>query len=83
MFEKYPDIVTIQNLMEMLHIGKSSAYSLLQQNKIKHVRVGKKYVIPKQSVVGFVNDFCYNGDKIITVGSSVKKGEVDYGKAIA
>ena len=65
MFEKYPDIVTVDNLMEMLHIGKSSAYALLQQNKIRHVRIGKKYLIPKHAVVGFLDDSCYNGGQII------------------
>ena len=66
MFEKYPDVVTVENLMEMLHIGKSSVYALLQQNKIRHVRVGKKYLIPKQSVVGFINNPCYNECQIIS-----------------
>ena len=65
MFENYPNIVTIEHLMEMLHIGKSSAYSLLQQNKINHVRVGRKYIIPKKSVVGFVSNFLYNEGQII------------------
>ena len=65
MFEKYPDIVTVDHLTEMLHIGKSSAYSLLQNNQIRHVKVGKKYVIPKQSVVGFLNRMCYNDSQII------------------
>jgi excisionase family DNA binding protein len=65
MFNDYPDVITIAQLMEMLRIGKSSAYSLLQQNKINHVRVGRKYIIPKQSVVGFVSNFSYNDGKII------------------
>jgi excisionase family DNA binding protein len=51
--------------MKMLDIGKSSAYSLLRENKINHVRVGKKYIIPKQSVIGFLNDSCYNSPQTI------------------
>jgi len=65
MFNNYPDIVSVKNLMEMLHIGRSSAYALLKQGKIQHVRIGKKYIIPKKSVVGFVNSFCYNESQII------------------
>lgn len=68
MFEMYPDIVTVEDLMKMLHIGKSSAYSLLQQKKISHVRVGRKYIIPKNSVVGFVNECCYNEYQMINGG---------------
>lgn len=65
MFNDYPDIITIEQLMTMLRIGKSSAYALLQQNKINHVRIGRKYIIPKQSVVGFVSNFSYNGGQVI------------------
>lgn len=60
MFEKYDDIVNIENLMEMLHIGKSTAYKLLKTNKINHLRVGKKYIIPKTSVLSFLDCTCYN-----------------------
>jgi len=65
MFDEYPDIITIENLMSMLNIGKSSVYSLLQSNRIKHVRVGRKYIIPKQSVIAFVSDLWYTGSNII------------------
>ena len=61
MFQNYPDIVNVDHIVEMLNIGKSSVYSLLQTNQIKHVRVGRKYIIPKQAVIDFVNDTCYNG----------------------
>jgi len=68
MFENYPDIITISDLMTMLNIGKSTAYSLLQSGKIHHVKVGRKYVIPKQSVIAFVAGLCYNEGKIINGG---------------
>ena len=77
MFKEYPDIVTVENLMKMLNIGKSSAYLLLRQNLIRHVRVGKKYIIPKQSVIGFLNESCYNGSLIINGRpQDHKKGDV-------
>ena len=47
--------------MDMLGVGKSTAYSLLRNDAIPHVRVGRKYIIPKQAVVGFVQEACYNG----------------------
>ena len=68
MFEDYPDIVSVEELTKMLHIGKSSAYSLLQHNQIRHIRVGRKYIIPKQAVIGFVTDSCYNVKQIINGG---------------
>ena len=30
MFSKYPDVVSVSELMDMLHIGKNTAYELLQ-----------------------------------------------------
>jgi len=63
MFEQFPDIVSIEQVMQMLFIGKSTAYSLLKSNKIRHVRVGRRYLIPKKSVISFVSNSCYNGDE--------------------
>jgi excisionase family DNA binding protein len=76
MFQKYPDIVSVEDIAEMLNIGKSSAYSLLQSNQIRHVRVGKKYIIPKRAVIGFLGGTRCNED-VITGGrlQSVTKGD--------
>ena len=59
MFSTYPDIVSVEQMAEMLNIGKSSAYALLQSSQVRHVRVGKKYIIPKQSIVDFIDNGCY------------------------
>ena len=64
-FENYPDIITVSQLAKMLNIGKSSAYALLQNGKIHHVKVGKKYIIPKTAVLAFIGEMCYNNNKIV------------------
>ena len=56
MFQEYPDIITIVDLQAMLHIGRNAAYKLLQDNSIISIRVGKKYIIPKTSVVNFITE---------------------------
>lgn len=68
MFENYPDVVNVEQFAEMLNIGKSSAYNLLQNNQIRHVKVGKKYIIPKTAVLDFLGDICYNNEQIINGG---------------
>jgi len=68
MFKEYPDIISVDDLCDMLHIGKSSAYALLKKNAIKHVKSGRKYIISKQAVIGFVGGFCYNEGQIIDGG---------------
>ena len=75
MFIEYPDIVTVAQVAQMLGIGKSSAYSLLQTGLIRHLRIGKKYIIPKTAVISFVESMCYNEDQIIGGGlHAVMKG---------
>lgn len=55
MFNDYPDVVTVDDLRQMLHIGRSAAYSLLKSGRIKTLKFGKKYIIPKSSVIDFLN----------------------------
>ena len=54
MFSKYNDVVTVEDVMEMLHLGRVTVYNLLKSDKIHTLRVGKKYVIPKKSVIDFL-----------------------------
>lgn len=54
LFKEYPDVITIKDLQTMLGIGRNKAYELLNDNIIKSYRVGKKFIIPKLSVLNFV-----------------------------
>lgn len=60
MFKKYPDIVSVEDIMRMLNMGRSSVYELLRSNSIRSVKAGKKYIVPKQAVIDFVCGVCYN-----------------------
>ncbi|WP_322173289.1 MULTISPECIES: helix-turn-helix domain-containing protein [Acutalibacter] len=53
-FANYPDIVSVEDVQAMLHIGRNAAYGLLQSGAITTIRVGKKYIIPKASVIDFL-----------------------------
>lgn len=53
-FSKYNDVVTVEDVMEMLHLGRVTVYSLLKSGRIHTLRVGKKYVIPKKSVIDYL-----------------------------
>jgi excisionase family DNA binding protein len=53
-FASYPDVVTVKDLQEMLHIGRNAAYMLLRTGDIETVRIGKRYIIPKKSVISFL-----------------------------
>lgn len=57
-FTDYPDIVTTEEMMSMLHIGKNKAYELLNSKEIQSMRIGKKgrtHYIPKANVIAYLN----------------------------
>ena len=56
MFCEYPDVVGIREVQKMLKIGRNKVYELLRKNEIKSIRIGNKYIIPKQSVIEFVEN---------------------------
>ncbi len=54
MFNEYKDIVTVEDLCEMLSIRKNAAYALLNTSAIKALRYGRVWKIPKQAVIDFI-----------------------------
>ena len=55
LFREYNDVVDIDDLQKMLKIGRSTAYEIVKNGRIKTVKIGKRYIIPKQSVIEFLN----------------------------
>ncbi len=58
MFSEYRDIVTLEELQEMLRIGRSKAYQLLRSGKVKAFHDGRIWIIPKQSVIEYIAKSC-------------------------
>lgn len=54
MFEDYKDVVNINELMKMLHIGKNKAYTLVNTGEIKSFKIGKVHKIPKRWVIDYI-----------------------------
>lgn len=54
MFKKYPDVVSVEILQEMLGICRKNAYLLVKENKIRSARVGRSYKIPKLCIVEYL-----------------------------
>ncbi len=55
----YPDVLTVKDLMDILRIGKNSAYMLLLDGTIKCHRIGKKYIIPKCCLLNYLKSAEY------------------------
>lgn len=54
MFENYPDMITIDDMCEMLSIGKNTAYELLNSNQVHAFRIGRIWKIPKESISEYI-----------------------------
>ena len=68
----YADVLTPAECMELLMIGRNSLYRLLKDGRLRSVRIGRNYRIPKSAVVEFLNS-CYNGASV--GGSDPEKGK--------
>ena len=54
LFNTYPDVVSIDEIQQMLRIGKNAVYELLKTQKLKSIKVGKRYIVPKKYVIDFL-----------------------------
>lgn len=48
------DVLTVNEMMDMLAIGKNTAYKLLREGKIKSFRLGNSYKILRKSVEEYI-----------------------------
>lgn len=55
MFEDYPDILTIQELREILYIGRNRAYALLESGALRGIKVGRSWRVSKDELLRYVN----------------------------
>ena len=56
MFDEYPDILTTDDVSEILRAGYNSVYELLNSGKLKGYRNGRVWRIPKESIKKYIMD---------------------------
>ncbi len=55
LFERYPEVVTLDEFREMLGgIADSTARKLLRENRVKHYYIRCTYFIPKEWIIEYV-----------------------------
>lgn len=54
MFEPYDDILTIEEVAELLRIGMTQAYRIVRSGNLKGYKEGKDWKIPKQALINYV-----------------------------
>ena len=61
MFTSFPDIVDITQMRKMLGgIGVTLAYKLVKERKIKSIKIGREYKIPKSYIIEYLLDIKEN-----------------------
>jgi excisionase family DNA binding protein len=60
MFDNYDEILTLEQLMEVLCIGRNTAYTLLNSGQIKGFKLGNKWRIPKVNLGKYIINKCGN-----------------------
>lgn len=54
MFNDYNDMITVDELCEMLRIGRNKAYELLRSGKVGGFHDGRLWMIPKEAVIDYI-----------------------------
>ncbi len=50
------DLITVEELCEILRIGKNAAYRLLNEGKVKCFRINRTWKIPRESVTLYIRE---------------------------
>lgn len=54
MLDNYQDVLKVNELMEILRIGRNTAYEYLQSGEIPCKKIRNKYIIPKAGVENYL-----------------------------
>lgn len=52
--EQVPLVLQVKDLQKILSISHNTAYALIRSGEIRSIRVGRKYIIPKDAVVQYL-----------------------------
>lgn len=75
MLENYNDVLLIDDIMNILKIGRNSAYKLISSGVIKSLRIGRKIRIPKVYLIDYLCGEGYNKNgNMICASMSTGKG---------
>ncbi len=52
--EKLPLVLRVEDLSELLSIGRNTAYELVRSGQIRSIRIGRCYRIPRDAVAEYL-----------------------------
>lgn len=68
--QQYKDVLTITDIMEILHIGRNNAYKLVNSGAFRILKIGKQIRIPKVSL----EKYLYGSYDIDISGIAINEG---------
>ena len=54
--ENLPVVLSVQQLAEVLQIGRNSTYDLVKSGQIRSIRIGKTIRIPQAALLEYLNN---------------------------
>ena len=54
-YNEFPPVMTVEDLMHFLHIGRNSAYTLARSGKLKTFYVGKQIRITREALIEYIS----------------------------
>jgi len=55
MLDNYGDMLSVEEVMEILTIGKNATYDLFRTGEVKAVRLKNRWKIPKKAIIDYIN----------------------------
>ena len=52
----YGEILTVEDVCNILHVGRKTIYGLLNSNTIENFKIGNTRRIPKQCLLNYINN---------------------------
>ena len=52
--KEYPDVLTVEQMSRALGVCTKTAYRLVRENKIEHLKIGRSYRIPKVHLISYM-----------------------------
>lgn len=63
MINGYGDILSLEDVCEILSIGKNTAYSMLNTKELQGFKIGHIWKIPKYSLESYIAERCHSTKK--------------------
>jgi len=59
--ERYPDMLTVEDVSEILRVGKKSIYMLMNNSQLRYKKIGRKYITSKKWLREYFEDDAEKG----------------------